>query len=162
MPSGVNCRCVRVQGKGTTPSECIISFKRPESVLVLICTDDKDVLLIERADIPGFWQSVTGSLEAGEAPLDTAVRELNEETGWVARPVDLQRTVSYEIKPAWRKRFAPGVTRNTEHWFCLRLPERVEVILNDTEHVAWLWLPIAEALLKCSSASNRAAIEEFV
>jgi len=129
---------------------------------VLICTDNRDVLLIERADIPGFWQSVTGSLEEGETPSDTAVRELKEETGLVARPVDLQRTVRYDIKTAWRKRFAPGVKQNTEHWFCLRLAKPVDVVLNDKEHTGFVWLPLAEALVKCSSSSNRTAIEEFV
>lgn len=139
-----------------------MTFKRPESVLVLICTDDNDVLLIERTDIPGFWQSVTGSLEGSETPIETAVRELQEETGLVASPVDLHCQVRYAIKPAWRKRFAPDVTHNREHWFRVRLPARCEVVLNADEHSDSVWLPAQAAFEKCSSASNRAAIEQHV
>ena len=42
---------------------------------------DLDVLLLERADFPGYWQSVTGSQEPGETLAETAARELAEETG---------------------------------------------------------------------------------
>ena len=60
-------------------------YKIPESVLVVIHTADLQVLLIERADKPGFWQSVTGSLDRVDEPLlETATRELFEETGIVA------------------------------------------------------------------------------
>ena len=143
-------------------SEPGVGFKRPESVLVLIYTSNNDVLLMERTDFPGFWQSVTGSLEPDEMPIDTAVRELNEETGLVAQPVDLQHRVSFDIKPQWRKRYAPGVTRNTEHWFSVCLPQPFDVVLNDDEHTAFRWLPVAQAMTLCSSASNRAAMEHCV
>ncbi len=137
-------------------------FKRPESVLVLICTDDNDVLLIERTDRAEFWQSVTGSLEAGETPIQAAARELYEETGLVAEPVDLHHQVQYEIKPPWRNRYAPGVTQNREHWFRVRLPAQAKVVLNAEEHQQLLWLPVDAAIEKCSSASNRAAIAQHV
>lgn len=52
-------------------------FKIPESVLVVIHTPDLQVLLIERADHPGYWQSVTGSLDRpDEPPAETARREV--------------------------------------------------------------------------------------
>ena len=61
-------------------------YKIPESVLVVIHTAEMEVLLIERADRPGFWQSVTGSKdEENELLLETAVREVAEETGIVVQ-----------------------------------------------------------------------------
>ena len=137
-------------------------FKIPESVLVVIHTSALDVLLIERADQPGFWQSVTGSKDAlGEAFLQTAVREVAEETGLSAPPAqwrDWDISNVYEIYPAWRHRYAPGVTRNTEHVFGLCLPKRCDVTLSPREHTAWKWLPYREAADACFSPSNAEAI----
>jgi len=129
--------------------------------LVLICTEDDQVLLLERADIPGFWQSVTGSLEANETTSDAAARELFEETGLVACPTDCQQSVQFPIHEAWASRFAPGVTHNTEHWFLYRLPTSVAVSLQPDEHTRYEWLSTADALVRCSSESNRAAIQQF-
>ena len=137
-------------------------FKIPESVLVVIHTSALDVLLIERADQPGFWQSVTGSKDAlDEAFLQTAVREVAEETGLSAPPAqwrDWDISNVYEIYPAWRHRYAPGVTRNTEHVFGLCLPKRCDVTLSPREHTAWKWLPYREAADACFSPSNAEAI----
>lgn len=136
--------------------------KIPESVLVVIYTPALDVLLIERADHPGFWQSVTGSKDALDEPLvQTALRELQEETGIVAASGQLQDwklSNSYEIYPAWRHRYAPGVNRNTEHVFGLCLPDPCAVVLSPREHTAWLWLPWLAAADKCFSPSNAEAI----
>ncbi|HEY0267903.1 MAG TPA: dihydroneopterin triphosphate diphosphatase, partial [Methyloradius sp.] len=108
-------------------------FKTPISVLVLIHTADLKVLLIERADKHGFWQSVTGSVEVEDAHLiDTAIREVMEETGIDAlqyKLTDWQTSNTYEIYPHWRYRYAPGVTENIEHQFGLELPEPVAVKL---------------------------------
>ena len=100
-------------------------FKQPVSVLVVIHTPALEVLLLERAAHPGFWQSVTGSREDGEALLDTACREVMEETGIDTsrfRPDDWQITNTFEIFAEWRHRYAPGITQNTEHVFGLELP----------------------------------------
>ncbi|PXW24392.1 dihydroneopterin triphosphate pyrophosphatase [Paraburkholderia caballeronis] len=141
--------------------------KIPESVLVVIHTPQLDVLIIERADRPGFWQSVTGSKDQLDEPFAlTAAREVAEETGIVVGTpdvpadalVDWRREIEYEIYPVWRHRYAPGVTRNTEHWFSLRVPRRVDVTLAPREHTAWLWLPYEEAAARCFSSSNRDAI----
>jgi dATP pyrophosphohydrolase len=135
-------------------------FKIPVSVLVVIHTPDRQVLLIERADRPGFWQSVTGSLDAEDEALDgTARREVAEETGitgGVLRSWGLSNV--YEIYPVWRHRYAPGVTHNTEHVFGLTVPAGTPVVLNPREHLAHAWLPWREAADRCFSPSNAEAI----
>ena len=141
-----------------------MAHKIPVSTLVLVHTPDLRVLLLERADYPGYWQSVTGSQEPGEALEDTAGRELLEETGIDARAhglSDWQTSNVYEIYPRWRHRYPPGTTHNTEHVFSLEVPAPVAVSLNTREHLKHLWLPWQEAAQKCFSWSNRAAIEEL-
>jgi dATP pyrophosphohydrolase len=139
-------------------------YKRPESVLVVIWTggpDDLEVLLLERSAHPGYWQSVTGSLEAGEAPVQTACREVQEETGIETCPemlIDWQQINRYAIYPLWRDRYAPGVTHNVEHVFSLRLVQPMPVLLCPQEHRASRWLPHALAASACFSPSNRLAI----
>ncbi|PLZ01653.1 dihydroneopterin triphosphate diphosphatase [Burkholderia sp. WAC0059] len=141
--------------------------KIPESVLVVIHTPQREVLIIERADHAGFWQSVTGSKDRLDEPLaETAAREVAEETGIVVGSagvppdalLDWAHRIEYEIYPVWRHRYAPGITRNTEHWFSLEVPGRVEVTLSPREHTAFLWLPFEDAAGKCFSPSNREAI----
>jgi len=136
--------------------------KLPVSVLVVIHTAALDVLLLERARRAGYWQSVTGSLEWLEEPLqDAAWREVREETSIDAAAGRLERwhvANAFEIYAHWRHRFAPGATHNTEHVFGLRLPGRVAVTLAPQEHRAQLWLPWREAAQKCFSWSNRDAI----
>jgi dATP pyrophosphohydrolase len=137
------------------------AYKIPVSVLVLIHTPDKQVLLLERADRPGCWQSVTGSQEVGEALAETAIREVSEETGLDAKAhglADWQRSVEFEIYPEWRQRYEPGVTRNTEHWFGLCVPEPLPVRLDPKEHLAWQWLPWEQAAVKVFSWTNAEAI----
>jgi dihydroneopterin triphosphate diphosphatase len=136
-------------------------FKIPVSTLVVIYTPRLDVLLIERADRPGYWQSVTGSQDPGESLLETAVREVREETGIDATRhalADWQVSNVYEIYAIWRHRYAPGVTHNTEHVFGLQVPERLEVTLAPREHLRFRWLPWREAAGEVFSWSNRQAI----
>ncbi|HWA14131.1 MAG TPA: dihydroneopterin triphosphate diphosphatase [Burkholderiales bacterium] len=133
------------------------NFKIPVSVLVVIHTPDLRVLLLERADRPGFWQSVTGSQDEGETLRQTAVREVREETGLDAEAfglMDWQAQNEYEIYPEWRWRYAPGVTRNTEHVFSLRLPDALAVRLAPREHVAYQWLPYDRAADRVFSWTN--------
>ena len=136
--------------------------KIPVSVLVVIHTPALEILLIERAARPGYWQSVTGSLERLDEPLeDAARREVFEETGIAAAPGsllswNLMRT--FEIYPQWRHRFAPGTTHNDEYMFSLEVPAAVPVRLAPEEHMAWIWLTWADAVEKCFSWTNRDAI----
>ena len=138
------------------------SFRRPESVLIVIYTAGGDFLLLERRRPPGFWQSVTGSLEWGELADAAARREVIEETGITQGVlVNLQWTQVYEILPAFGKVYAPGITLNLEHAFSLRLPQQVPVVLSDSEHVQYRWMPATEALDAVSSSTNRAVIAEL-
>ncbi|NJN00567.1 MAG: dihydroneopterin triphosphate diphosphatase [Aquincola sp.] len=136
--------------------------KIPESVLVVIHTTALDVLLIERADKPGFWQSVTGSKDRLDEPLvEVCVREVGEETGIVvdrAALRDWRLSNVYEIYPVWRHRYAPGVTHNTEHVFGLTVPADTAVQLNPREHLNHVWLPWREAADRCFSPSNAEAV----
>jgi len=122
------------------------------------------VLLLERADCPDFWQSVTGSCEPGEALQDTALREVDEETGLDASQYQLrdwQLQNNYEIYPQWRHRYAPGVTRNAEHVFGLQLPHSLDIQLSPREHLDYCWCPWQDAAEKVFSPSNRSAILEL-
>lgn len=148
-----------------------MAYKIPESILVVIYTADLDVLLINRADRPGFWQSVTGAKDSPEEPLfETARREVREETGIriVDAPGPNEVPLShlrdwgianiYEIYPQWRYRYAPGVTKNTEHVFGLLVPRAIPIVLAPREHLQYQWLPYRDAADQCFSPSNAEAI----
>ena len=142
-----------------------MGFKQPVSVLVVIYTAALDVLLLERADFPGHWQSVTGSRDGDETLRETAMREVGEETGLDAGNFELTDWLlqnEYEIYPKWRHRYPPGITQNTEHVFGLQLPHQVAVQLSPREHLNYQWLPWREAAEKVFSPSNRAAILQLL
>ncbi|WP_370550407.1 dihydroneopterin triphosphate diphosphatase [Edwardsiella tarda] len=143
-----------------------MAYKRPESVLVVIYARQSGrVLMLQRRDDPDFWQSVTGSLEAGELAPQAAQREVKEEVGIDIVDehltlTDCQRCVAFELFAHLRRRYAPGVTRNLEHWFCLALPDERAIPLS--EHLAYRWMDAAAAAELTKSWSNRQAIEQFV
>lgn len=139
-----------------------ITWKRPESVLVLVYTATGEVLLMERTQPIGFWQSVTGSLQWDELPAVAARRELLEETGIDAEPRDCQRINRFPILPAWRARYHPDVIENIEHVFALALPARCAIVLNSGEHSQYVWLDAAAAVQRCASWTNAQAIENIV
>ena len=143
-----------------------MSYKRPESILVVIyAISSGRVLMLQRRDDTEFWQSVTGSLEEDESPPHAARREVKEEVGIDIEAenlplFDCQRCVEFELFVHLRHRYAPGTTRNKEHWFCLALPEERDPVI--TEHHAYQWLEAAQAVKLTKSWSNQQAIEEFV
>jgi dATP pyrophosphohydrolase len=141
-----------------------VTYKTPVSILVVIHTVDGQVLIMERADAPGLWQSVTGSQDPGETLEQTAIREVREETGLDASQFALSDwgiETRYEIYERWRHRYAPGVTHNTEHVFGLCLPSALPVTLAPREHLQYRWLPRDAAATACFSPSNAAAIRQL-
>ncbi len=139
-------------------------YKTPVSTLVVIYTPDLQVLLLERADHPGYWQSVTGSQHQGETLMQTAVREIAEETGIDANNyqlIDWQISNQYEIFEEWRWRYAPTVTHNIEHTFGLLVPEPFPVTIAQQEHLNFMWLPWQQAAEKIFSWSNEQAIRSL-
>jgi dihydroneopterin triphosphate diphosphatase len=137
-----------------------MTYKIPESVLVVVHTASLDVLLMERAAHPGFWQSVTGAREPDDPDLAaTAWRELREETGLtIGTLTDWRLTNRYEIWPQWRSRYAPDVTHNVEHVFGFQVERQAVALLDPAEHTSQLWLPWQEAMEKTFSPTNRDAI----
>jgi dATP pyrophosphohydrolase len=140
-------------------------MKIPVSVLVVIYTTSNEVLLIERADHHGYWQSVTGSLNQIDEPLhQAAAREVLEETGIDTRLLSdkalqsMNHHIQYEIYPEWRYRYPDGVTQNTEHWFKLELPNKMPIKLSPREHISYQWLDFQSAAKLCFSPSNQEAI----
>lgn len=142
-----------------------MTYKRPESVLVVLYNEHNQVLMMQRNDDPDFWQSVTGTIEAGESPINAAYREVGEETGVILSPhagdiVDCQHVNQYEIRKEWQHRYPPDNFVNTEYVFVTQIPSDSPIIL--TEHSAYEWLDKPAALERVWSPSNRAAIMAFV
>lgn len=148
-------------------------------MLVVIYSAEGQFLLLERMTHPGFWQSVTGSQEAGETLVATAQRELVEETGLTADAalklsdfaqsplplnilIDHQQSAEYEIFLEWRHRYAPGITRNMEHLFSIKLPQVQAIQLAPSEHSNYQWLDGNTAMGKCFSPSNQSAIAHIL
>ena len=140
------------------------AYKRPESVLVVIYSVSGEVLLLERRQPVGYWQSVTGSLERGESARDAAIREVREETGLQVQEslVDCAYSNRFEIIPAWRARYEPDVNWNTEHVFRVELASTDPININAAEHVQAEWAPVQQATERASSHTNRTAIERYV
>ena len=143
-------------------------MKIPISVLVVIHTAKGEVLLLERADHPGFWQSVTGSIDfIGESLIEAAARELLEETGIDAKNfrenalVSMNHSIEYEIYPEWSHRYPVDTTKNTEHWFRMTLEDRVDIQLAPREHISFKWESVEHAASMCFSPSNQEAIRKL-
>lgn len=144
-------------------------YKTPISALVMIYTQnpqtqDLQVMIMERADKAGYWQSVTGSIEGDESPYQAAIREVFEETGLNALDYDFQdwhASNVYEIYPHWRHRYAPGVTENIEHLFALSLPNKLPIKLAPNEHIDYEWVDWREAAKRVFSWTNVDALKRL-
>lgn len=137
--------------------------RQPVSVLVVVYADNADILLLKRRQPLQFWQSVTGSLESGESPIDAARREITEETGLTNEGnfTDAGITRQFTIDPRWRDRYAAGVTENTEHEWHYQLPSAVDVSICDEEHSAFQWFTIEEAIESVWSWTNKEALQNL-
>lgn len=135
-------------------------YRRPESVLILVYTRGGETLLLQRRKPLALWQSITGSLDPGETHAEAAARELVEETGFAA---DQRLTFTgtqreFEIDPRWHSSFPAGVTRNTEYEWRYLIDEATDIRIDQREHTAYCWLPVAEAIETVWSRTNRAAL----
>ena len=138
--------------------------KIPISTQIIVFTNQKQILLLQRKDNPNYWQSVTGSLEMNETPRDCAIRELYEETNLNANQYNffsLGHMNQYTIYPEWRHRYEDGVNNNTEHLFALQLPKKENIIINKEEHLSYQWLNLEDAIKKVFSWTNRKALIKF-
>lgn len=142
-----------------------MSLKKPESVLIVIYNTAGYVLLMQRADWPGFWQSVTGGVHEGETLEQTAWRELREETGLGPEDgelTDCQHAQWFDIYPRYLARYPAGTTQNLEHVFCFKVAKQIPVTLNAREHTDYQWLPRQQAIVRALSDTNKEAIARWV
>ncbi|MDB2330783.1 dihydroneopterin triphosphate diphosphatase [Alteromonas sp.] len=142
-----------------------MTYKKPESALVVLYDQHYRVLLLQRQDDPTFWQSVTGALEDGEEPIQTAYREVCEEIGVDAKEHGFeinnhQKQNRYEIRRRWLHRYPPGTTFNIEHVFSLQINSDIPLVL--TEHLQYEWVSKHDALSRLWSPSNKEAVSMFV
>ena len=142
-----------------------MAYKKPESALVVLFDEHHRVLLLQRMDDASFWQSVTGALEDGEMPIETAYREVAEETGIDAKALGLSianhdKQNQYVIRERWRHRYPPGTLHNIEHVFSLQVSSKTPITLS--EHLQYEWVSKDEALARLWSPSNKEAVSLFV
>ncbi|TDN41228.1 dihydroneopterin triphosphate diphosphatase [Haemophilus haemolyticus] len=144
----------------------MMQYKNNQSVLVVIYAKDTNrVLMLQRQDDPDFWQSVTGTIESGETPKNTAIRELWEEVRLEISEnstalFDCKESIEFEIFPHFRYKYAPNVTHCREHWFLLAMEQEFEPVLS--EHLAYQWVSPEQAIQMTKSSNNAEAIRKYI
>lgn len=144
----------------------MMQYKNNQSVLVVIYAKNTNrVLMLQRQDDPDFWQSVTGTIESGETPKKTAIRELWEEVRLEISEnstalFDCNESIEFEIFPHFRYKYAPNVTYCREHWFLLAMEQEFEPILS--EHLAYQWVSPEQAIQMTKSSNNAEAIRKYI
>ncbi len=138
-------------------------MRQPIQVLVYpVCVQAAawQYLLLHRLASRGdFWQGVTGGVEAGEAVIDAARRELWEETGLIPSALHaVDYAFSYAVAAQWRHLYADGVTEITEQVFLAEVDEPQTPMLDGREHDQWQWCSFAEALGALKWPGNVAAL----
>jgi len=140
------------------------NYKIPVSSLIIVHTKDMEILLLHRQDKDGYWQSVTGSLEENESPIEAARRELFEETGIKYQEFPIHNwkfSQKYEIYEHWRYRYPPSVSSNTEHVFSVELPKKITIKIAPKEHRDFKWVQINEAIKMVFSNTNAEALKKL-
>ena len=158
--------CVKIHSELFLCADIQLKYKNNQSVLVVIYAKESGrVLMLQRRDDPAFWQSVTGSLEEHEMPYDAAVREVWEEVRLKTPSkstalLDCHESVTFEIFPHFRYKYAPNVTYCREHWFLLAVEQEFTPEL--TEHLAFQWVSPAQAVQMTKSPNNAEAIRKYL
>ena len=136
-------------------------YKNPNSILLIIFTTKFKVLLLKKNYKRDLWQSVTGSIELGEDPYDTALRELQEETGINKQKSDLifdDLSHKFMIYSEWIDRYEESTYSNKEYIFSLKLNDEVSVKLS-REHSSYKWVDLNDAIHLVFSWTNKAALK---
>lgn len=144
----------------------MMQYKNNQSVLVVIYTKDTNrVLMLQRQDDPDFWQSVTGTIESGETPKKTAIRELWEEVRLEISEnstalFDCNESIEFEIFPHFRYKYAPNITHCKEYWFLCEMEKEFIPVLS--EHLAYQWVSPEQAIQMTKSSNNAEAIRKYI
>ena len=119
----------------------------PFEVFVIVRRGDSYLLLHRTPRGGAYWHGVAGALEAGESFAEATRRELEEETGLVAGPIEISEPYVYSLdeEPQYRDLFPAGVEGVVVRPFLVDAPIDWEPTLN-VEHDDYRWCSREQAL----------------